>query len=84
MLKVGNYRPHKTTVVYKLKHDHLIQTWWQHDFECGRLFSFDIFAVDGCSPEPCENGGVCIAEGNSYSCDCLQPYHGKNCKAGMN
>ena len=42
-----------------------------------------LLVVDACGSEPCENGGVCIPEGNSYSCRCLQPYHGKHCKAGM-
>ena len=42
---------------------------------------FTFYVVDACGPEPCENGGTCVVQGNSYTCNCLQPYHGENCKA---
>jgi hypothetical protein len=34
-----------------------------------------------CADQPCQNGGTCVAMGNSYSCFCglSSIYTGKNC-----
>jgi len=33
-----------------------------------------------CRENPCKNGGTCQANGNSYTCECVQPFHGTNCE----
>lgn len=39
---------------------------------------------DVCYPNPCGNGGSCIAGWDSYSCQCMSSYTGSNCTEGMN
>ena len=41
--------------------------------------TFTIIDIDDCSPNPCENGGTCIDEINSYKCECVEGHHGENC-----
>ena len=36
-------------------------------------------AVNPCDNEPCENGGTCESQGDSYTCKCVKPYSGKDC-----
>jgi hypothetical protein len=33
-----------------------------------------------CADHPCEHGGVCSANGESYSCSCRAGYSGSNCE----
>ena len=35
-----------------------------------------------CAPNPCVNGGECVASWDSYSCQCLPAYTGTNCSEG--
>lgn len=35
---------------------------------------------DPCIPSPCENGGTCSSDGDSYSCTCRLGWMGKNCQ----
>jgi len=34
---------------------------------------------DPCQPNPCQNGGQCMAMGNSYQCRCQTGFMGRNC-----
>ncbi|KAJ8245418.1 hypothetical protein GJAV_G00270520 [Gymnothorax javanicus] len=36
-----------------------------------------------CTEKRCQNGGVCVNQWNSYSCDCPINYGGKNCEQAM-
>ena len=40
------------------------------------------FVLDGdnCSPNPCQNGGVCVDGCASYTCQCTSNYTGTNCE----
>jgi len=35
-----------------------------------------------CINKPCKNGGTCVtgADLKSYTCQCVQPFHGTNCE----
>ena len=37
-----------------------------------------------CISKPCKNGGTCLAQVNSYVCQCQQGYVGTNCQTGTN
>ncbi len=36
--------------------------------------------VSPCDSEPCENGGECLKDGDSFNCKCLSGYKGKRCQ----
>ena len=38
--------------------------------------------IDECSPNPCQNGGVCTDMVNGYSCTCAAGYTGNDCETG--
>jgi len=40
--------------------------------------------VDDCQSNPCQNGGTCIDEINSFVCLCLPSYGGATCEKGNN
>ena len=44
----------------------------------GVAYSEDI-VITPCTSNPCQFGGVCTPDGDSYSCDCKPPGSGKNC-----
>ena len=46
------------------------------------LFSFYVLDIDECTSEPCQNGGTCIAENNTYKCMCATGFNGQNCDNG--
>jgi len=35
-----------------------------------------------CLNNPCKHGGTCVSQADltSYKCECVQPFHGKNCE----
>jgi len=37
------------------------------------------YNIDDCSPNPCQNGGVCADGINDYTCTCTSKYSGKSC-----
>ena len=45
-------------------------------------FSIMHLEIDECAVGPCENGGICVDEVNSYSCNCTSGYTGDNCQTG--
>lgn len=44
-------------------------------------FSIAIFK-EPCSSNPCQNGGKCTIEGQTYKCECKPPYTGNECEIG--
>ena len=36
--------------------------------------------VDECTPNPCQNGGMCTDGGNSFACQCPHGYIGMSCE----
>lgn len=35
-----------------------------------------------CAPNPCQNDGICVLDGDAYQCKCQPGYGGKNCNVG--
>ena len=46
------------------------------------LLLFFFLDIDDCSPNPCQNNGICMDQTNSYVCFCLNDYTGTNCQTG--
>ena len=49
------------------------------------LCFYSVFTSTGynnpCCSYPCENNGVCMTKGDSYSCDCANlDFYGKHCE----
>ena len=45
-------------------------------------YSYLISDIDECASSPCQNGGTCIDDVNSYTCLCAPGYSGVNCDGG--
>lgn len=39
---------------------------------------------DQCASNPCQNGGICQDEFQSYVCQCVEGYEGRNCETALN
>ena len=39
--------------------------------------------IDDCASSPCQNGGTCVDDINSYTCNCDVGYTGENCEKGI-
>ena len=39
--------------------------------------------IDHCEGNPCDNGGHCRDDVDSYTCQCVDGYTGANCETGM-
>ena len=40
-------------------------------------------AGDPCEPDPCQNGGTCLAQDDSYLCSCQAGYQGDHCETDI-
>ncbi len=38
--------------------------------------------IDDCAHVTCQHSGSCIDHVNNYTCECVKPYHGRNCEIG--
>lgn len=41
-----------------------------------------ISGADQCAPNPCLNEGTCVVVGETYECQCLNRFRGRNCETG--
>ena len=39
--------------------------------------------IDECASNPCQNGGTCHDDIDSYTCDCVPGYEGDDCQIGI-
>ena len=39
--------------------------------------------INDCHPDPCLNGGLCIDDVDSFTCQCAQGYEGPTCEMSM-
>jgi len=47
------------------------------------MFCFPASSGSNCSPDPCQNSGVCADTGSGYTCDCTDTgYEGTDCDTG--
>jgi len=46
------------------------------------VFTF-ILVYSNCDVNRCENGGTCVKQGVSYSCNCLSDYTGSLCETRL-
>jgi len=44
------------------------------------LFQCVLISDNPCANNPCQNGGTCQPDGNSYICTCPRFYSGVNCQ----
>lgn len=47
-------------------------------FACGNIFP----DIDECASNPCQNGGTCSNNINSFSCSCPEHVYGTMCEYG--
>ena len=43
---------------------------------------FILVEASPCTPNPCENNGLCILEQSSFKCNCTPEYEGERCETG--
>ena len=44
---------------------------------------FYVLEINECVSSPCINGGHCVDEENSYTCNCQTGYTGNHCQTGQ-
>lgn len=58
----------------------------QRDFTSGYLEGYPVGTGcprdQYCLPDPCDNGGMCVASWEGYSCLCEPEFEGRNCSEG--
>ena len=47
------------------------------------LHTFPFLDIDDCASNPCENGGTCNDDVDSYTCECVPGFNGPNCENGI-
>ena len=59
----------------------------QFECECDPGFMLDApnscMEINECESNPCQNGGTCVDEVNSFSCVCVADYTGTNCTTSI-
>lgn len=45
--------------------------------------NFSYTFLDLCTVNPCNNGGSCEIDGDSFKCTCQTPYKGRTCEKGI-
>ena len=70
----------KTSDVFPL----LLSTSSDHNSYITEEINSILWFIDPCDPNPCENDGTCLREGeDGYRCDCYSTgFRGMNCDAG--
>ncbi|XP_071959436.1 uncharacterized protein [Antedon mediterranea] len=55
---------------------------YTHDYRTWPTLRMELYgcAVDHCSPNPCQNAGVCSQSGASFTCQCTSGYEGNTCQ----
>uniref|UniRef100_H3D6N5 Neurocan core protein n=1 Tax=Tetraodon nigroviridis TaxID=99883 RepID=H3D6N5_TETNG len=64
--------------VYRITHS-LPTNKWSSGNACQNAYINDAY-IDDCHSNPCQNGGTCIDEINSFVCLCLPSYGGATCE----
>ena len=44
------------------------------------MLTVNIVSEQPCDSMPCQNGGMCFANGNSFVCECTEGYLGQFCE----
>lgn len=72
-----------TTFSYHASHTH---TFFDFEGHLSAVFFLVFFSsdVDECASHPCQNGGSCKDQTNSYTCICGPGYKGQLCEIGNN
>ena len=47
-------------------------------------WNFFFVDIDECASHPCQNGGTCHDDINSFTCTCIPGYEGDTCQIGNN
>ena len=45
-------------------------------------YCFNLPDIDDCNGVVCENGGTCVDNIGSYTCDCSKGFTGRHCEQG--
>lgn len=48
----------------------------------GYLQALFVTDIDECASAPCQNGGTCIDQEDSFKCECPQAWEGNVCQFG--
>ena len=51
----------------------------EYECTCAEGYSGKECQINPCTPNPCDNGGICIINENKWTCSCPPGYNGKTC-----